>query len=73
MCFAEIFSSFADVLLSGSNTSGIYYIKVQGRNESVPVYCELNTNAGNWLVSYFIITGLINNSFSFTLWQLSCN
>ena len=66
MHFAEIISSCDDVSQSVSNTSGIYYITVQGRNGPVQVYCELTSNGGNWLVSYFIITGLINITFSFT-------
>ena len=67
MHFAEIISPCDKVSLSGFNISGIYNITVQGRSEPVPVYCELNTNGGNWLVSYFIITRLITNTFSSTL------
>ena len=67
MHFAEIISSCDKVSRSGFNTSGIYDITVQGRSGPVPVYCELNTNGGNWLVSYFIKTYSITNTFSSTL------
>ena len=63
MHLAEIFLPCDDVSQSGWSTSGIYNIKVQGRNGSVLVYCKLNTNGGNWLVSYFIVAGLITNAF----------
>ena len=67
MHFEGIFSSCGDASRSRTNTSGIYYITVQGRDEPVPIYCELNTNGGNWLVSYFIIAISITNTFSSTL------
>ena len=63
MHLAELFSPCDDVSQSGWSISGIYNINVQGRNGSVPVYCELNTYGGNWLVSYFIVAGLITNVF----------
>ena len=67
MHFVEIISSCDKASRFEFNTSRIYNITVQGRSGTVPVYCELNTNGGNWLVSYFIIIYSITNTFSSTL------
>ena len=61
MRLGDIFSSCDDVSRSGLNTSGIYNISVQDRSKPVSVYCELNTNNGNWLVSYSIKDYLMIN------------
>ena len=53
--YVGIYSSCDNVSLSGTSTSGIYDISVQGRNESFEAYCELNTDGGNWMVSRIII------------------
>ena len=61
MHFEEIYSC-DDVSQSGLNTNGIHNITVQGRSGLVPVYCDLNTDGGNWLVSYSVKAGLMINT-----------
>ena len=74
MHFADVFfSSCNDVSRFELHTSGIYSISVQGRSEPVPVYCELNANGGNWLVSYSIKAYLTINIFLYFIKNLKMN
>ena len=61
MHFEEIYSC-DDISKSVSNISGVYNINVQGRSGPVPVYCDLDINGGNWLVSYSTKAGLMINT-----------
>ena len=70
MHLADIFSSCDDVSRSGLNRNGIYYISVQNRSNPVPVYCELDTNGGNWLVSYSIKAYLTINIYLYFIKKL---
>ena len=67
MHLEDIFPSCDDVSRSGLNISGIYNISVQGTNGNIPVYCELDTNGGNWLVSYSITAYLTINIFLYSI------
>ena len=73
MHFADIFLSCNHVSRFELLTSGIYNISVQDRSEPVPVYCELDTNGGNWLVSYSITAYLTINIFLYFIKNLKMN
>ena len=56
----QIFFHLASMLsIRINHDSGVYNITVQRGRAPVPMYCELDTNGENWLVSYFIIACLI--------------
>ncbi|NP_001107287.1 tenascin-R precursor [Xenopus tropicalis] len=41
----------AQHMLNGDNQSGVYYIYINGdMSQSVPVYCDMATDAGGWIV-----------------------
>ncbi|OCT82784.1 hypothetical protein XELAEV_18025318mg [Xenopus laevis] len=41
----------AQHMLNGDNQSGVYYIFINGdMSQSVPVYCDMNTDGGGWIV-----------------------
>jgi len=42
----------ADLYRMGKNTNGVYTVYVDGvANQTVSVYCDMETNGGGWLVS----------------------
>lgn len=53
-----VFRTCKDLLDYGYTTDGIYDIVIDGTTPSVPVYCDMNTDLGGWIVSQLVMTSV---------------
>ena len=59
--FTENFPNCRDVAQAGFNKGGIFSITVPGKSERFEIYCDFETNGGDWLVSFvYILTDCQN-------------
>ena len=51
----ENFPNCRDVAQAGFNKSGIFNINVPGKPKILQIYCDFETDGGDWMVSFICV------------------